>query len=131
MRRTICIIDDDPIYQFLMNKIVLLTKIDIDIISFSNGREAIDNFQASIQENKKLPNIILLDIEMPHMDGWDFMNHIELLMTKHSLSNIKIYIVSSSISHEDVEKAELNKNVLGYYSKPIKSEDIAEIILKN
>lgn len=131
MRRTICIIDDDPIYQFLMNKIVLLTKIDIDIISFSNGREAIDNFLASIQENKKLPNIILLDIEMPHMDGWDFMNHIELLMTKHSLSNIKIYIVSSSISHEDVEKAELNKNVLGYYSKPIKSEDIAEIILKN
>lgn len=131
MRRTICIIDDDPIYQFLMNKIVILTKIDIDIISFSNGREAIDNFQASIQENKKLPNIILLDIEMPHMDGWDFMNHIELLMTKHSLSNIKIYIVSSSISHEDVEKAELNKNVLGYYSKPIKSEDIAEIILKN
>lgn len=131
MRRTICIIDDDPIYQFLMNKIVLLTKIDIDIISFSNGKEAIDNFQTTIQENKKLPNIILLDIEMPHMDGWDFMNHIELLMDKHSLSDIKIYIVSSSISHEDVEKAELNKNVQGYYSKPIKSEDIAEIILKN
>lgn len=131
MRKTICIIDDDPIYQFLMNKIVLLTKIDIDIISFSNGKEAIDNFQSSIQENKKLPNIILLDIEMPHMDGWDFMNHIELLVNKHSLSDIKIYIVSSSISHEDVEKAESNKNVLGYYSKPIKSEDIIEIIMRN
>lgn len=131
MRKTICIIDDDPIYQFLMNKIVLLTKIDIDIVSFSNGREAIENFQASVQENKKLPNIILLDIEMPYMDGWDFMNHIEFLMNEHSLSDIKIYIVSSSISHEDVEKAELNKNVLGYYSKPIKSTDIAEIILKN
>lgn len=131
MRRTICIIDDDPIYQFLMNKIVLLTKIDIDIISFSNGREAIDNFQASIQENKKLPNIILLDIEMPLMDGWDFMNHIESLMKEHSLVDIKIYIVSSSISHEDVEKAESNKNVLGYYSKPIKAEDIAAIIMNN
>lgn len=131
MRRTICIIDDDPIYQFLMNKIVLLTKIDVDVISFSNGKEAIDNFKSSLKENKKLPNIILLDIEMPLMDGWDFMNHIELLMDENLLSNIKIYIVSSSISHEDVEKAQSNKNVLGYYSKPIKSEDIAEIILKN
>ena len=131
MRKTICVIDDDPIYQFLMNKIVLLTKIDIDVISFSNGKEAIDDFQTSLSNNKKLPNIILLDIEMPHMDGWDFMNHIEVLMKEHSLSDIKIYIVSSSISHEDVEKAESNKNVLGYYSKPIKSEDITEIIMRN
>jgi CheY-like chemotaxis protein len=114
-----------------MNKIVHLTKIDIDVISFSNGQEAIDNFQSSLLNNKQLPNIILLDIEMPHMDGWDFMNHIELLMKKHALSDIKIYIVSSSISHDDVEKAESNNNILGYYSKPIKSEDIAEIIMRN
>ena len=131
MRKTICIIDDDPIYQFLMNKIVHLTKIDIDVISFSNGKDAIDNFKNSLSNNKKLPNIILLDIEMPHMDGWDFMSHFELLMKQHALSDIKIYIVSSSISHEDVEKAQANKNVLGYYSKPIKSEDIAEIIMRN
>lgn len=131
MRRTICIIDDDPIYQFLMNKIVHLTKIDIDVVSFSNGKEAIDNFQISLSNNKQLPNIILLDIEMPLMDGWDFMNHIELLMKEHSLTDLKIYIVSSSISHEDVEKAESNKNVLGYYSKPIKSEEIVAIIMNN
>lgn len=131
MRRTICIIDDDPIYQFLMNKIVLLTKIEIDIVSFSNGKEAIDNFQTSLSNNKQLPNIILLDIEMPLMDGWDFMNHIESLMKEHSLVDIKIYIVSSSISHEDVEKAESNKNVLGYYSKPIKAEEITAIIMNN
>ncbi len=131
MRKTICIIDDDPIYQFLMNKIVHLTKIDIDVVSFSNGKEAIDNFQISLSNNKQLPNIILLDIEMPLMDGWDFMNHIELLMKEHSLTDLKIYIVSSSISHEDVEKAESNKNVLGYYSKPIKSEEIVAIIMNN
>ncbi|GEC80184.1 response regulator [Flavobacterium aquatile] len=131
MKKTICIIDDDPIYQFLMNKILHLTKIDIDIISYSNGKEAIDSIKSSLLDNKKMPNIILLDIEMPYMDGWDFMNNIELLMDENSLSNIKIYIVSSSISHDDVEKAKSNKNVLGYYSKPIKSEDITEIIMRN
>jgi CheY-like chemotaxis protein len=131
MRKVICIIDDDPIYQVLVSKIVQLSKIDYTIISFKNGKEAIDNFNSCLVNNTKLPNIILLDIEMPLMDGWDFMERMDELISKYQISDTKIYIVSSSISYEDVEKAKLFKNILGYYSKPINSNDIISMIENN
>ena len=131
MKNVICIIDDDPIYQVLVSKIVRMSQIDYTITSFLNGKEAIDHFSNCLLNNTKLPDIILLDIEMPQMDGWDFMEQMDKLISKHHIFETKIYIVSSSISYEDVDKSKLYKNILGYYSKPINSSDIVYMIEKN
>lgn len=119
--KVICIIDDDPIYQFLMNKIISFSKTQHAIIFFKNGKEALDNF--TLDPNKNLPDIILLDLEMPVMDGWDFLKAIDKLHTE----NTAIYIVSSSISDEDKEKAKTFPKIRGYFSKPIDSDKILEI----
>ena len=69
--KIIYIIDDDPIYQVLINKIIATSGIDYQIVSFKNGREALDSLIQAIVSNNNIPEIILLDLEMPIMDGWD------------------------------------------------------------
>lgn len=128
MTKEICIIDDDTIYQFLMRKIMLGTEVKTTAISYKNGKDAIESFTSSLLNHIKLPDIILLDIEMPFMNGWDFMNQMELLLDNYKITSTKIYIVSSSISYEDIEKAKLFKNISGYFSKPISVKDLNKII---
>lgn len=124
--KVICIIDDDPIYQLLINKIIAMAETEYSIISFTNGKDALDSLTANLEEDKALPEIILLDIEMPVMDGWDFMDHIEkALSEKHKKT--AIYIVSSSIAHEDKEKAKTFPEIMGYFSKPMDTGKILEI----
>lgn len=119
--KVICIIDDDPIYQILIERIIAMSKTDFKVMRFKNGKEALDAF--TLDTTKNLPEIILLDLEMPIMDGWDFMTKIEKLPTEQTA----IYIVSSSISYEDREKAKSFTKIKGYLSKPIDSGKILEI----
>ncbi|MGL2966304.1 response regulator [Flavobacterium sp. XGLA_31] len=122
--KVICIIDDDPIYQILVNKIIAMSETEYDVISFKNGKEALERLSASMED--ELPEIILLDIEMPVMDGWDFMNNIEQALS-HKSKKSAIYIVSSSIAHEDKEKAKTFPEIMGYFSKPMDTNKILEI----
>lgn len=121
MSKAICIIDDDPIYQFLINKIIGNSNAGHEVMFFANGKEAIDYFKLDLDNN--LPEIILLDLEMPVMDGWDFLKEINTLPTE----NTAIYIVSSSISEEDKEKAKEFPKIKGHYSKPLNIGKIEEI----
>jgi len=121
MSKVICIIDDDPIYQFLINKIIDRSDAGHDVLFFKNGKEAIDYFMLDLENN--LPEIILLDLEMPVMDGWDFLKEIGKLHTE----NTDIYIVSSSISNEDKEKAKQFPKIKGHFSKPVNANKIQEI----
>ncbi|UPT69786.1 MAG: response regulator [Flavobacterium sp. JAD_PAG50586_2] len=121
MSKVICIIDDDPIYQFLIQKIIGNSEAGHDLMFFKNGREALDYFTVDLHKN--LPEIILLDLEMPVMDGWDFLKEIDKLQ----IDKPEIYIVSSSISHEDREKVKAFPKIKGHFSKPINSNKIQEI----
>ncbi len=105
----------------MINKSIGISKTGFAVIGFTNGKEALHYFM--LDPDKNLPQIILLDIEMPIMDGWDFLNEIALLNTQ----NTTIYIVSSSISHEDKEKAKAFPKIKGFFSKPITVDTILQI----
>ena len=124
--KVICIIDDDPIYQLLINKIITKLNIDYEIVSFKNGKEALDNLSLILENNKNLPEIILLDLKMPIMDGWGFMENIDRILSDKK-NKTAIYIVTSSISYEDKEKAKTFPEIIGYFSKPIDGNQILEI----
>lgn len=124
--KTIWIIDDDPIYQIIMKKIILKSGLFSSIMEFTNGKEALNFLKKNINKQTIFPDIILLDIEMPVLDGWGFMEEMnELKYQIHS--EIHIYISSSSIAIEDKERAKNNPNILGYLSKPINLNDIIKI----
>ena len=121
--RTIWVIDDDVIYKTIMKKIIKKAAIFDTPITFTNGKEAVDALIKTVTNKEQVPEIILLDIEMPILDGWGFMVEIEKLKSKLEKFP-KIYISSSSIAVEDKAKAKNNPDILGYMSKPISLEDL-------
>jgi CheY-like chemotaxis protein len=123
---SIWVIDDDPIYQIIVNKMIKKSELFFDVLSFKNGKEAIEEFKNKLDKKENLPNTILLDINMPIMDGWEFMEEIVLLKNKIN-DAIHIYIVSSSIAIEDKNKAKLYPEIVGYLVKPL-NNDVLKLI---
>ncbi|MFL9831420.1 response regulator [Flavobacterium sp. ARAG 55.4] len=125
-QKSIWVVDDDPIYQIIMKKIIGKSGLFSNVHSFSNGYEAINSLKQIIAEKGNFPDVILLDIEMPVLDGWGFMDEI-LVLKPQIQAEIKIYISSSSIAIEDKERAKNNPVILGYMSKPISLNDLIKI----
>lgn len=125
--KIICIIDDDPVYQIIIRKVIEKAAILSKVISFQNGNEALISLENRLVSNMEIPDIILLDIEMPLLDGWGFMEQLRPIRAQYTKA-IAIYIVSSSIAPEDKEKAKSYCEVLGYLSKPLSSEALLTII---
>lgn len=113
-----CIIDDDPIYVFGTKRLLQRSEIVTDISTFSNGDEAIKHFMEHGCNN--LPHVILLDINMPVMDGWQFLDAFSLLRQQRDcFKHVRLYMVSSSIHQEDIDRANAHPLVHGYVIKPI------------
>jgi len=123
----ICLIDDDEIYIFLMKKSFAAMGISNEVISFLNGADALEEIINLKNNQGELPGIILLDINMPIMDGWEFLNEFKKLHTENQ-KKIPIYIVSSSISNEDIEKSKTYPEIFDYLSKPVELETLISIV---
>lgn len=122
-KKNIWIIDDDLIYQILIDKIIKKSEVFSTISSFKNGKDAIDSLNHLLNNGGTLPNFILLDINMPVMNGWEFME--EFALMKSAIAKpITIYIVSSSIAPEDKNKSKTHPDIIGYLSKPITINDL-------
>jgi CheY-like chemotaxis protein len=124
--KTLGIVDDDKIYTFLVKQTIEETNL-VDIIKiFDNGLDAIDFLKKNADNRDTLPEIILLDLSMPIMDGWEFLEEYLLLSPKLG-REITIYIISSSISPYDIAKAKGISLVTDYIIKPISKEKLIEI----
>lgn len=122
-QKKIWVVDDDRIYKTIIKKIIDKSAMFSDTTTFSNGKEAISALKDPISNKDILPDIVLLDIEMPVMDGWGFME--EFALIKENIPpRLIIYISSSSIAIEDKLKAKNNPNIVGYMSKPITIDDL-------
>ncbi|WP_130734693.1 response regulator [Flavobacterium sp. J27] len=128
-KKSIWIIDDDSIFKFVIQKLIAKTNLFDTVKTFANGEEASIALKNDLDLKTRLPDIILLDIEMPLMDGWEFMSEIETLTKKIEEKNIKIFMSSSSIAHEDKMKFDSNPNIKGYLTKPITFEDLLQIAM--
>jgi CheY-like chemotaxis protein len=114
----VCIIDDDIVYQITTKKILEKINGTKKIIVFSNGEEAFNYLSKVVSDEDALPDIILLDVNMPYMNAWQFLeaySQLKSLLTKQ----IIIYIISSSVSDIDIQKAKSIEEVKDYFIKPI------------
>lgn len=112
MINRILLIDDDDIFRLTASKILKKVYPHLEIIAAKNGEEAL---QQLIHEPNN-PDLILLDINMPIMNGWEFL---EAYTTKENGIKIPIYVLSSSIDPNDKEKATNNPKVQGFIEKPL------------
>jgi len=120
-----CIIDDDPIFIYGTKRLMQLTQFCDKFLVFHNGLDAIDYLRPVIINNQKKPEIILLDLNMPVMDGWQFLDELIQIPTD---TLITVYIVSSSVDPADRNRAKLYENVTNYLIKPMTSERLKEIL---
>ncbi|NRD21991.1 response regulator [Winogradskyella litoriviva] len=123
-----CIIDDDKIYVNLVRKIIETKKLCDHLLIFKDGKEGIDYFETLLQnfEREHLPEVILLDLNMPVMDGWEFLERFTKIKNKFN-SPITLYVVSSSINSIDIEKAKSLSSVQNYLIKPVKIDELEAV----
>jgi response regulator of citrate/malate metabolism len=119
---TICIINDDDIFTFILKKSITKLNICNEVISFINGDEAIKEFE---KPNSSIPNIILLDINMPVLNGWDFLTEFVKINIPFK---VDIYLISAHISNEDLIKAKNQKEITGILTDPTDSKILTEIV---
>ncbi len=131
---SVCIIDDDTIYVNLVSKIIELKKLSDRVLVFNNGKEALDFFLDAMtnmtSKNKEVPQVIFLDLNMPIMDGWEFLQHFQAIKSKLD-TNINLYVVSSSIDSRDIDRARAIEIVSDYLTKPINIDDFERIFTEN
>lgn len=118
------IIEDDPISMILAKKRVELHPAFGTSLTFANGQEALNHLQSVIQDHGKLPNLILLDLNMPVMDGWRFLDSVTAIPLS---AHIPTFILSSSIHPNDIDRSKSFEMVKGFISKPLTQVIMDEI----
>ena len=122
-----CIIDDDPIFVYGTKRIIKEVDFAESIIVYTNGQEALDGLTKICVAKEPLPDVIFLDLNMPILNGWEFLNEFKNCQSKRSKS-ITIYIISSSVDPRDLERVKDYNQVDNYILKPITPDDLAKIL---
>ena len=121
----VLLVEDDPITIMVCDRIIKMTSFAEKVTSCENGKIAID-FLAAPALNGNVPSIIFLDINMPVMNGWDFLEELEEV--KLTFKNLpKIYLLSSTVDPEDYKKAKRFSLVEDFISKPLSKEALEKI----
>jgi len=124
---TLAIIDDDDIYQYGVKKTLSKAQLVERIVTFSDGQEALDFFAANLDNPDELPDLVFLDLNMPIIDGWQFLEHYSKLRDKIN-KKITIFVTSSSRNPDDLMRAKNIDEVCDYIVKPFTLERFREII---
>lgn len=128
-KKNILLVDDDRVANFLSEKIIAAMGIAEEVFSVTNGREALNVLSQSHTDQKALPDVIILDLNMPIMDGFEFIRAFQKLNIPQKEQMI-IIVVTSSNNPEDIERAK-SYGIKHYLTKPISLESVKSIIQEN
>jgi CheY-like chemotaxis protein len=115
----IFLIDDDDIQNLINTRVISLVTADHEVKAFTSAEQALQ----LLTDEQNYPDLIFLDINMPKMNGWGFLD-----AYKEIGSPVKVYMLSSSINNKDIEKSKTYDIVQGFISKPLIVERLSEIL---
>jgi CheY-like chemotaxis protein len=121
------LIDDDQINNFICESILRLCAAGAPVIAFTNPQLAVDYIKDNYPLAEGVKTILLLDINMPVLNGWDVLDKLKDM----KLGNFVTYMLTSSIDLKDKEKAENNLLVSGFIEKPLDLEPFSALIKQN
>jgi len=124
---TVMIIDDNDIDLYISSRLIIKNSFGKKVLEYSDTKEALKYLEENQDNIAVLPQIIFVDIYMPEMSGFGFMEAYEKLSP--ALKNYcKTYIISSTIDNIDIIRARSDKNVVSFHVKPITKEFLDRII---
>lgn len=124
--KKVMIIEDNDLDRYVLEVLIKNNNIAEEVLEFESGFKALNYIETHKNNQDNLPDIIFLDIYMPLMDGYQFMD----LIDKTDIDfghKCKIYMVSSSIDHNDILKSKQYENIVNYVSKPVTVEFLENI----
>lgn len=120
-----CIIEDNLASIFWMKELMEEVGFAEKILTYKNGKEALDQLSLLITQGSTVPEIIFLDLNMPVMDGWDFL---DAFTNINPPKKIIIYILTSSVDPADTKRADKYEQLNGYLIKPITEQSLRDIL---
>ena len=128
----ILLVDDDETTNFVNQRTLRRTNVAQEIKIFNDGEQAINYMKAAAcspnnNNPEKCPDLIFLDIKMPVMDGFEFLDEYKKLGLDKSVPT-KILMLSSSASFYDLKRLEQYTEVKQHFSKPLTDQDVKEIV---
>ncbi len=124
--KLIMLVDEDEIDNIINQKIIESNNFSEEILVFQAGQDALTYLSENSGNSERLPEIIFLDINMPIMDGFQFLEEFENLESPIH-SKCRIIMLSSSISPRDIDRAASNRFVIKYLNKPLNSRYLEAI----
>ena len=116
---TLVLIDDDTTSNFLNENIIKKCRLAKNVKIYNYANVAFNELKhALLSDPNVFPDLILLDIQMPYMDGWEFLEEFEKF-PEEILKKCKLFMFSSSVNPKDIEKSKTYKAVNGFISKPL------------
>ena len=128
VKQNVCLIDDDNIYQYTARVLLESTGLANHIQSFYNGQDALSYLKDEKNNTtEELPDLIFLDINMPVMNGWEFLEEYQKLHPNLP-KPMHVYVVSSSVDYSDMQRSRSYKEVSDYLVKPVNRSKYLELI---
>lgn len=125
--RTSCIIDDDPIFIYGTKRIMKEVNFCDEVLVYQNGQQALDGLSSILDADENFPSVIFLDLNMPIMNGWEFLEELTKI-THPKKDHLIIYIISSSIDPRDLERVKDYEIVHNYILKPVTPKDLSTVM---
>ncbi|WP_298137510.1 response regulator [Flavobacterium sp.] len=133
MLSKILCVDDDPITLMLCKKVISKAEFSNEIDTAPNGEKALLYLENIIEEKNddtQFPELIFLDLNMPVMNGWEFLDIFSTDKYSKVFKNTKVIVLSSTIDPKDIEKSKSYPMVINFLSKPITFEILKSIEIK-
>lgn len=126
----ILLIDDSEIDNFINKSIISKSNLVTDVVTKTSGNLALEYLMEIKDDLEQFPDVIFLDIRMPGMDGYEFMEHYKNLPSSMK-TKCKVFVLSSSTSPTDIERSESYTDIEKHLGKPLAHHPIESLIAKN
>ncbi|MEX0967327.1 MAG: response regulator [Bacteroidia bacterium] len=125
----VLLIDDNEIDNFINERIITTSDFADHVVVESSGNSALDYLKRTLEKEQDLPRIIFLDLNMPVMDGFGFLDEYDKLFQKYPRmkDETKVIVLSSSISPADLDRASKSPYVYKYLNKPLNEKYLEAI----
>lgn len=127
----VLIIDDDMVSQYSARYSLYRYNRELKVLVYDGAEEALDDLGQRIILNQELPSLIFLDLVMDQINGWEFLDAFESMLSGYSGKLPEIYLLSSFEYSSDRERAKSHPMVSGHFNKPLNRFSLQKIFENN